>query len=203
MNVLIDKTTFIGVFSDVYPEGYCEHLIEAFDHHQSIGAGANRQDPRQEGRYAAHKHIKDDYAIFCNGKNIRFDPFNGEAITTVFFNGLQKCFDAYTEEFSTLKDASLSGTEIKLQKTCGGQGYHSWHAEQGNGHENRVLVYMLYLNTIDNNSAETEFLYQQKRIQPVKNTMLIWPASFTHTHRGNPVHGETPKYVVTGWFELE
>ena len=30
--------------------------------------------------------------------------------------------------------------------------------------------------------------------------MLIWPAQFTHTHRGNPVYNCT-KYVATGWIE--
>jgi len=29
---------------------------------------------------------------------------------------------------------------------------------------------------------------------------LLWPASYTHAHRGNPVFGEQSKYVVTGWF---
>ena len=202
MKANIDLSSFIGVFSDVYEEGYCKHLIEAFEHHQSIGAGGNRQSS-SEGPCGAHKHIKDDYSIFCNGKNMRFDPFNEQSISKVFFDGLQQCFEIYTEQFSTLRDHVLSGTEFKMQKTSRGQGYHAWHSEQGNGHDNRVLVYMLYLNTIQDNSSETEFLYQQKRISPVENTMLIWPAGFTHAHRGNPVHGDTPKYAVTGWFELE
>ena len=48
---------------------------------------------------------------------------------------------------------------------------------------------MLYLNTLtDEQNGETEFLHQEKRIQPKENTMLIWPAGFTHTHRGNAEH---------------
>jgi hypothetical protein len=86
-----------------------------------------------------------------------------------------------------------------------GGGYHVWHSEQGNSDSaNRVLTYSLYLNSINNECAgETEFLYQQMRIPPQENTMVIWPAGFTHPHRGNVVYGETPKYIITGWFYLE
>ena len=59
----------------------------------------------------------------------------------------------------------------------------------------------MYLNTIEKDFAgETEFLYQKLRVQPEKNKLLIWPADFTHAHRGNVVFGQNPKYVITGWF---
>ena len=91
---------------------------------------------------------------------------------------------------------------MKMQRTDPGGGYHVWHGEQGNGvSSSRVIVYLLYLNTLDPNEAgETEFLYQQQRFRPVENQMLFWPASYTHTHRGNTVFGHRSKYVVTGWF---
>ena len=60
--------------------------------------------------------------------------------------------------------------------------------------------YMLYLNDLDGEGGETEFLYQKMRVKPEENLMLVWPASYTHAHRGNPVLGETHKYIVTGWF---
>jgi hypothetical protein len=60
----------------------------------------------------------------------------------------------------------------------------------------------VYLNDIDE-AGETEFLYQKRRISPKENTLIIWPAAFTHTHRGNVVHGAKSKYIITGWFDLE
>jgi hypothetical protein len=91
---------------------------------------------------------------------------------------------------------------MKTQRTDPGGGYHVWHGEQGNGdHAHRVLVYMLYLNTLEaSEGGETEFLYQKERYQPVENTMILWPAAYTHTHRGNTVLGDRSKYIVTGWF---
>tara|TARA_R110000744_G_scaffold58737_1_gene122568 strand:- start:2476 stop:3072 length:597 start_codon:yes stop_codon:yes gene_type:complete len=191
---------FIGVFSDVYPEGFCEHLISEFDRHQSLGAGSDRQNG--EG---AKKINKNDFQIYSNGKNLSFDDFNNESLIDIFFSGLQRCFESYGKEFSQLQDIKMLCGNMKMQKTSSGGGYHVWHGEQGNGDQaNRGLVYMLYLNTLPKEgNGETEFLYQQRRISPSENTMVIWPAAFTHAHRGNPVYGDNEKYIVTGWFYHE
>jgi len=191
---------FIGVFSNVYPDDFCEHLIAEFDRNQKLGAGSDRQ-----GSENALKHIKNDYQISSNGKNINFDLFEEKNTINMFFKGLQHCYEAYTGEFSTLKDIKINCNNMKMQKTSNGGGYHVWHGEQGNGDQaNRGLVYMLYLNTLPPEAnGETEFLYQQRRINPVENTMVLWPAAFTHAHRGNPVYGDNAKYIVTGWFYHE
>lgn len=196
----VDYKDFIGVYSDVYPEGYCQHLVNEFERLTQSGAGANRQ--RGEG---AHKHVKNDLQLNLNFGVQSVALFNNSSTVSTFFNGLQRCYDSYTEEFSILKDNRINGTAMKMQRTDPGGGYHVWHAEQNNGdHAERVLVYMLYLNTLQPEEAgETEFLYQQRRIKPVENTMILWPATFTHAHRGNTVFGQRSKYIVTGWFYYE
>jgi len=191
---------FIAIYRDVYPDGYCQHLIKEFERLVESGAGSNRQ--HSEGAY---KHRKDDMQLSLNFGIHSAAPFNDTPVSRMFFDGLQQCYNAYTEQFSVLREGKIVGTAMKMQRTDSGGGYHIWHNEQGNGdHAERVLVYMLYLNTLTQEEAgETEFLYQQRRIQPVENTMVIWPAAFTHTHRGNTVFGERSKYIVTGWFYYE
>lgn len=198
MNVEIKD--FIAVYKNVYPEGYCQHLINEFERLVDSGAGVNRQ--RGEG---ALKHNKDDLQLGLNFGVHTVAQFNNDSTTSVFFNGLQRCYDHYCEQFSVLRDGKINGTAMKMQRTDPGGGYHVWHGEQGNGnHADRVLVYMLYLNTLDQDGAgETEFLYQQRRISPEENSMVLWPAAFTHAHRGNVVHGNKSKYIVTGWFYYE
>lgn len=188
---------FIGVYYDVYPEGYCQHLIKEFERLIASGAGVNRQ--RGEG---AVKHRKDDMQLGLNIGVHTANDFAGNSATSVFFDGLQKCYDHYTEQFSVLRDANIRGTAMKMQRTDPGGGYHVWHGEQGNkDHAERVLVYMLYLNNLgDQDGGETEFLYQRLRLKPQENTMILWPAAYTHTHRGNTVLGNQSKYIVTGWF---
>ena len=191
---------FIAIYRGVYPDGYCQHLISEFDRLVDSGAGTNRQ--RGEG---ALKHRKNDMQLGLNFGVHTAAPFNDAPASRIFFDGLQRCYDAYTEEFSILKNGKITGTAMKMQRTDPGGGYHVWHAEQENGeHADRVLVYMLYLNTLTQEEAgETEFLYQQRRLKPEENAMVIWPAAFTHAHRGNTVFGERSKYIVTGWFYYE
>ena len=191
---------FIAIYRDVYPEGYCQHLIKEFDRLIESGAGINRQ--RGEG---VVKHRKNDLQLALNFGVHTVAPFDDVPASSMFFEGLQQCYEEYTEQFSVLKDAKITATAMKMQRTDPGGGYHIWHAEQGNGAQvGRVLVYMLYLNTLlPEEAGETEFLYQQRRISPQENTMVLWPAAYTHAHRGNTVFGPTSKYIVTGWFYYE
>jgi len=188
---------FIGIYRDVYPEGYCQHLINEFERLVESGAGHNRQ--RGEN---AQKHHKNDMQLGLNFGVHTAAAFNDTPAVRLFFDGLQQCYDQYTELFSVLKDAKIHGTAMKMQRTDPGGGYHVWHGEQGNKeHADRVLVYMLYLNDLgEQDGGETEFLYQRLRIRPEANTMIVWPAAYTHAHRGNTVLGNQSKYIVTGWF---
>lgn len=188
---------FIGVYDNVFPEGYCQHLIQQFDFLEAAGVGSNRIKSEN-----AKRHIKNDHQISLSFKGQQTEPFENQSIVSLFFDGLQKCYDDYTSNFSVLMDYQIRASIMKMQRTCPGGGYHVWHGEQGNGdHANRVVVYMLYLNTLESHEAgETEFLYQKKRFSPIENRMLLWPAAYTHAHRGNAVFGERSKYIVTGWF---
>ena len=47
----------------------------------------------------------------------------------------------------------------------------------------------------------TEFFYQRIRTQPRKGLTLIWPADWTHLHRG-VVSPSEEKYIITGWFDF-
>ena len=191
---------FIGVYENVYADGFCQHMISEFNRLEHHGAGRNRI--QSEG---ADRHIKDDFQIVLGLDSHHVRPFEDKKLLDVFFNGLQECYDHYITKYSSLQNMKLKSTMCKLQRTDPGQGYHIWHCEQGSTlTASRVLTFILYLNTLQPEEAgETEFLYQQSRYRPVENTMVIWPAAYTHTHRGNTVFGNKSKYIATGWFYLE
>ena len=189
---------FIGMYQDVYPDGFCNHLINEFERLLESGVCNNRQTAEN-----TTKTRKEDFHYFMNLKSNPMSPFNDTCVNQIFLTGLQNCFDNYVDEFDILKDYNLRCTTLKMQKTEPGAGYHVWHAEQGSDSDaSRCLVYSAYLNTIEE-AGETEFLYQRLRVAPKENTVIIWPAAFTHTHRGNVVHGNKSKYIITGWFYIE
>jgi hypothetical protein len=206
----IEHKDFVGFYKNLYPSGYCQHLINEFNKLEESGVGSNRQQSER-----AHKHIKDDYQIGINLRNHNLEPFKWTEThddgvekefdrdsCDLFFDGLQRCYDDYSTKYSLLRDnGNIRASVMKMQRTGPGGGYHVWHGEQGpETRANRCVVYMLYLNNLGSEGGETEFLYQKLRIKPEENLMLVWPASYTHAHRGNPVLGETHKYIVTGWF---
>jgi hypothetical protein len=196
----IKYNNFIGMYENIFPDYFCQHLIDEFERYNLNGYCGNRQNSEN-----VKKHIKQDEFYFLNLRNHCLSSFQEKNSMSIFWEGLQTCFDDYVSEYDILKDVHLRCTSIKIQKTIPGAGYHIWHSEQGNNESsNRGLVYSIYLNNLDEDGAgETEFLYQKLRISPKENTAIIWPAAFTHTHRGNVVHGTIPKYIITGWFYYE
>jgi hypothetical protein len=186
----IQHQDFIGIYKNVYPENFCSEVISIADSALNEGVWYNREKYEKQLR-----HIKDDHAL--DGRHCFPDK-----IKNIYFKGLDLCFSEYIKKYSILASDKLNTNDMKIQKTGPGEGYHIWHYENGGSeHSSRTLTFILYLNTLKpENAGETEFLYQQKRIVPEENMMVIWPAGFTHPHRGNAVYGDVYKYVITGWF---
>ena len=93
---------FTATYTDVYPEGYCQHLISEFERLVQGGAGMNRQ--RGEG---ADRHRKDDMQLGLNIKAHQSLAFDGKDTVDLFFDGLQKCYEEYTGVYSVLRDGKI------------------------------------------------------------------------------------------------
>lgn len=99
-----------------------------------------------------------------------------------------------TENGHTFEDFAFN-----VQSYEPGEGYPMWHHEFDiidRGTRARMTVWMLYLNDVPDGG--TEFMYQDKIVQAEKGKLVIWPAYFTHTHRG-VVSPTTEKHIATGW----
>jgi len=108
------------------------------------------------------------------------------------------CIDEYIEAVNILRHYKFLTYDLKIKKIPMGGGFHAWHFENGTlPYCQRKFVIQLYLN--DNfQGGETEFLYQNRRELPKQGDVLIFPAGYTHTHRGNPPIGGD-KYLITSW----
>lgn len=170
-------------------------MIEYFDRQHELGLTATRQ---QLGE--ASKTNKDDCSYFLSEfpMNHVAKSIGGE-FYDIFWN---KVYAEYASKYSILQELGpMDLYTVKIQKTQPGQGYHVWHCEHGSREvSSRVLTWTVYLND-DFEAGETEFLYQQYRYKPSKGDCVIFPAAYTHTHRGNPPIGGD-KYIITGWVEF-
>lgn len=172
---------------------YCEKVIEEFDRAEQMGNVINRQ---QNGE--GYKLRKDDTAFFPSKHTTAECLDVVQGFNEVFW---AQIYPEYAQQYQILNDCDKHHIWYhKVQKTNPGQGYHIWHTENMDRKSStRLLTWILYLNDIEE-GGETEFLYYGKRIQPRQGDFILWPAGFTHTHRGNPPLSET-KYIMTGWVE--
>ena len=58
---------------------------------------------------------------------------------------------------------------------------------------------MFYLNNVENGG--TEFYYQNLCTEAKEGSLVIWPADWTHMHRGQTEQNNV-KYILTGWVEF-
>jgi len=111
--------------------------------------------------------------------------------------------DMPDEQLAAVAQGVFRPGTINLQRYRADEGgYPYWHCElypKDAAAEtlHRTLLWTLYLND-GFEEGETEFYYQARKIRPRTGALLIAPAAFTHTHRGNRPRGGD-KYIATSW----
>ena len=190
---------FIEQWDNLFSEDECNQIIEYFKSCEELGICYDRKQFEN-----ADPLMKKDLAVgvpqiqsLGRGHEV-YASFNWIA-GMINERLMGRCLPEYCAKYS-IKER-LYNDAYKIQKTEPTGGYHMWHYEQSNQANEAIrrMAYMMYLNDVEH-GGETEFLHQSKRILPRRGTMLMWPAGFTHQHRGNPPLSGT-KYIVTGWIK--
>lgn len=195
----------IGIFENLIPKEVCDEYIEWFnyvinDKKTNFGTSSNVEILPDSIISAGDKQFnigktgRNDIAVFVNILDLE--------LSNVCYDYLQEAYNLYSKEYPDLNTSKLTSTEIKMQKTPPGGGYHVWHTERMDGSQifnSRHVTWMIYLNDMPEGEAETEFFHQKLRIRPTVGTIIFWPAAYTHLHRGNTVFTQD-KYILTGWF---
>lgn len=186
----------IASWDGIMTHDECQTLINHYNSLEQLNLGYRRIDLRD-----GLAHQKSDKAVFLlDDRSMRLTANAG--FMNVFLERLWACYSEYMDHYSVLHEtAKQQVRSMKIQKTLPGEGYHVWHYESDNiDRSARICAWALYLNTVEQ-GGETEYLYQSLRIPATEGSLIIWPAGFTHAHRGNPpLSGE--KYLLTGWIEF-
>jgi prolyl 4-hydroxylase len=138
-----------------------------------------------------------------NKKSIDMDCDPLDPMSQRYEKEIQKIVNMYVKKYPMCaKTDRWVIDDFNVQKYEPGGAYFNWHSERtGAGIvSNRHLAFMTYLNDIDD-QGETEFWHQKIKVTPKKGLTLIWPADWTHYHRGVASPTEV-KYIVTGWFSF-
>lgn len=195
---MIDNSIYIA--NTMFPDELCDLIISIFERKEKAFRESGLNDNEGHFHKNTGKNQRLDEQCFVDEMDMLHDVGDTGLISDINMY-LNDAIREYSSNFEILSDMSLRSTRQKLQKTKTGGGYHVWHCEKSVlDSSERVLVWSIYLNDVEE-GGETEFLYQSKRIKAEKGKILIFPASFTHTHRGNPpLSGD--KYILTGWWHL-
>ena len=185
---------FIGSWM-INPLSICDELIIYFESNKNkqkkgVTAGGEKLD------------LKDSIDISILPKDMKLP---GNEVFEEYFNNLFSCYEDYTKQwpFLTTFADHLQIGEFNLQRYQSGQHFNSIHTERsGLSSLHRIFAWMTYLNDVDiEEGGSTFFSHYDLEIQPKKGLTLIWPAEWTHAHKGNLLHANS-KYIITGWMHF-
>ena len=209
----------IGVFDNIVKWDFCDSVIDSFEFwysRKSIKGEAHTKVTEFEGQDLSLDKFMDGEGQFKHGnqrnafgrsdKQLYLEVADATLAMEVN-QAIGTAFEIYANKYNGIVDCAdpVSSWTCKVQRTDPGGGYHVWHSENGSFlYRDRVLTWMLYLNDIPaENGGATDFFHQQVSFQPKKGTIVLWPAAYTHMHRGAFLTGDKSKYIATGWFSRE
>lgn len=187
-----DSTNFIGCWN-IDDDNICDKLIKFFDNRKDLQAPGLTGSGRDE-------KSKKSIDIPIDPKNLNQKDF--EDLKSYILK-LQDCFNDYLIQWPFLKD-NLNMLDIptfNIQKYEPGGHFNLMHCERSNLQTmHRVFAWMTYLNDVDD-GGQTYFEHYKLRVKPSRGKTLIWPAEWTHAHRGE-VLNKGSKYIITGWMHF-
>ena len=177
-------TNFIGIYDNALSSDECLRLINFFE----------KEDVSKMDDGASHPADKRGLTLPLNlddSGDIKYNNFLRKALSKSLIHYKEKYSDSLV-----FQDYWKIDEGYNFQKYIDGQGYYTLHHEHGCFAPARMLSWMIYLN---NARSGTEFPYQKKVLKARTGRMVLWPAAWTHLHKGvTPNRGI--KYIMTGWF---
>ena len=165
------------------PEDLCKAMVQDFK---------NRKNHWTKSHSSRGYHLLTNYDM-------------SPSLTQAYETCLDKVIQQYTYYFPFSKEgmsAWARDERYNFQFYEPGSSYSTWHCEN-NGeppYQRRHLAFMTYLNTVKD-GGQTHFFHQDLTFYPKVGLTLVWPAHFTHVHRGIPAENEE-KYITTGWYNF-
>ena len=184
--------TFISSWI-IKPTSLCDELINYFEANKSkqylgvTSSGLNTES-------------KDTTDISIKPKDILLP---GNEIFKKYIEEIHKCHKDYISQWEFLENNPIE-YEIgvfAMVRYQPGQHFKQIHTERFSlSTLHRVFVFMTYLNDVEEGGS-TYFSNYDFDIQPKKGLTLIWPAEWTHAHRGNILKSGL-KYMISGWINF-
>ena len=186
---------FIGIYDNAVSSDNCKEIIKWVETQPlTRGAfmatdGSGIIDTSHKSDWELDPHI----TVFSNRSLIDITIIDALIKYTQFYRESYPCVDNI--------DPWNVYDQYNIQKYDPGDAYHGLHCENMNeASAQRVLAWMIYLNTVTDEGG-TYFSAYDKTLEAKEGRLVIWPAHFTHQHKGVVSKTQT-KYIATGWYTL-
>ncbi len=187
---------FIGIYDNAVSSDNCKEIIKWFDT-EPLRRGTVMYE---DGSGKVDTKVKSDWEV---------DPYktlftNRSFIDKIIIDALIKYTPLYRESYPCVDNIDPWNVcnVYNLQKYNPGDGYYNLHCENCNAAtQERVLAWMIYLNTVTDKGG-TYFDSYDLTTEAKEGRLVIWPAYFTHTHKGIVSETQT-KYIATGWYTVD
>jgi hypothetical protein len=197
--------TLLRSYSKVISKEDCKNVLEYVNYMEDINMVVARNDSRTKDiQLNASAGITLNMAAEERGVNPQEVPvmnFRSTEVSKVILSTVNEYMNRYAKELGLMEMMpELHTMDCLIQRSNADtfDAYSRWHSEAGElSNCDRAMAWMLYLND-DFKGGETEFKFQKHREIPETGKLVIWPASYTHTHRGGMIMDGT-KYIATGW----
>lgn len=194
--IILEKSNlspnFIGSW-DLEDNSLCDELIMYFEKNPT----KHKKGVTQGGLNTETKKTT-DISILPSELNL-----SNNLIIKKYISSLFDCHKDYLIQWPFLSSLAqkLDIGSFNLQRYQAGDHFQQIHTERSSLDTlHRVLAWMTYLNDVDHGGS-TYFQHYDIEVQPRKGLTLIWPAEWTHAHRGNLLH-QGSKYIITGWMDF-
>lgn len=197
---------FIHRIPNLVSQEFCKDLIKQFEKSKLTGPGHTYtvKDGYVRATYESNSKISTDISVYRGFIEDAEESGEPEWREFIFYinKKLQIGIDDYIEKFPMLNKLQKFILEgYNIQRYLPGEGFYNWHCENSGyiAGGDRVLAFMIYLNDLTDGGG-TDFKLQNHTEKPESGKMVIWPAGWTHVHKGQ-VSETQSKYIVTGWYK--
>lgn len=169
------SSNFLLYKKNVFPTALCHKLIDLYE--------ANADKERFE------LQLKPQFT------QVTLQP----EVSQQLFDVLQPTISEYLRKYPVPTTGNMELFRIKKYEP-NTQDQFDWHCDSIGDSCSRFLAILIYLNDVES-TGETEFA-SGELFQPSTGSVLMFPPFWTHPHRGLPVSGATPKYILSTYFRF-
>tara|TARA_A100001011_G_C14299247_1_gene839976 strand:+ start:624 stop:1232 length:609 start_codon:yes stop_codon:yes gene_type:complete len=187
-----EKISFVGAWN-IQNNNLCSKIIDFFENNKKF---------HQKGLASKgiDEKVKKSTDLSIEPRSLKTDDC---ADLKNYFDHLYNCYEDYKIQwpFLTNNFQIVDIPTFNIQKYNKGDHFSGLHSERdGISTMYRVFAWMTYLNDVED-GGETYFEHFKLKIKPETGKTLIWPAEWTHAHKGE-VLNFGKKYIITGWMNF-